>query len=514
MMLGGPVQTRASRASSSTISSTASNSSTGSNCSATISVADPLVGSLSPVSPAPSSRILAASSHSPTSIATEDSNGLTSAMGERRSRIATRSTSQTRDPTRPRTGRTRARARAIPAKTLQVPGVDAEKSDEDDDDEEDEVRIRYHLRSPAHRRRHRSQAKTAAPDVLSASTAVDTASALSHPMTPRLTRLGARHESGHDIGDEPDQEHGHHGVHSKKTDDQRRHQRQPPLEDQQQGRRSRSSTSSSSQDGPVVKNKTLPAAATHSSAEHDGAPTKMKKKSLDNHTVPSLPTSRRRLRARTTKVAKMGIDGEGGLGEEEEDEEEEEEEEEEEDDDAEYDSYPRSDPDEEMLDAGEQTSTGLEARQQVMEDVSALVSTLDGFIASKPEASLTSFTVGLSGTVGNLTNVQGSIHHAKRKVEDEDMEDAPSVSMDEGQVVSTKLARIDEASDGDRTAYLKTFYSILKNPRGDGEPLDLCRSVPSSLELNVKEILITHQPFHFILQMMTGYCPRNQRMRT
>ncbi|KAF9273911.1 hypothetical protein BGZ68_001097 [Mortierella alpina] len=315
-------------------------------------------------------------------------------MSERRSRIATRSTSQTRDPTRPRTGRTRARARAIPAKTLQVPGVDAEKSDEDDDDEEDEVRIRYHLRSPAHRRRHRSQAKTAAPDVLSASTAVDTASALSHPMTPRLTRLGA---------------------------------------------------------------------------QHDGAPAKMKKKSLDNHTVPSLPTSRRRLRARTTKVAKMGIDGEGGLGEEEEDEEEEEEEEEEEDDDAEYDSYPRSDPDEEMLDAGEQTSTGLEARQQVMEDVSALVSTLDGFIASKPEASLTSFTVGLSGTVGNLTNVQGSIHHAKRKVEDEDMEDAPSVSMDEGQVVSTKLARIDEASDGDRTAYLKTFYSILKNPRGDDD---------------------------------------------
>ncbi|KAF9965967.1 hypothetical protein BGZ70_003689 [Mortierella alpina] len=471
MMLGGPVQTRASRASSSTISSTASNSSsTGSNCSATITAKDPSVGSLSPMSPAPSSRILAASSHSPTSIATEDSCGLPTAMGERRSRIATRSTSQTRDPTRPRTGRTRARARAIPAKTLQVPGVDAEKSDEDDDEEEDEVRIRYHLRSPAHRRRHRSLAKTAACEIPSASPAVDTASALPHPMTPRLTRLGARHESGHDIGDEPDQEHGHHGAqHLKKADDHRRHQRQQPREDQQQGRRSPSATSSSSHDGPAVKSKNLAAAAaTHSSPEHDGTPTKIKKKSLDNHVVPSLPTSRRRLRARTTKVAKMGIDGEGGLGEEE-DEEEEEEEEEEEDDDAEYDIYPRSDPDEEMLEAGEPTSTGLEARQQVMEDVSALASTLDGFIASKPEASLTSFTVGLTSTVSALTSMQGSTHHAKRKVEDEDMEDAPSVSMDEGQVVSTKLARIDEASDGDRTAYLKTFYSILKNPRGDDD---------------------------------------------
>ncbi|KAG0047862.1 hypothetical protein BGZ90_007766 [Linnemannia elongata] len=158
----------------------------------------------------------------------------------------------------------------------------------------------------------------------------------------------------------------------------------------------------------------------------------------------------------------MGIDeGKGACDDDEEDEEEEEEEEEDEEEVVDYDAYTRNDPDEEMQDVGK-PSPKLQARQAASEDSSAFHDTADGFIASKPEVPM---------TVGGLNYYlsQQTIHHAKRKVEDEDMEDAPSLSTDEGQVVSTKLARIDETSDGDRNAYLKTFYNILKSPRGDDD---------------------------------------------
>ncbi|KAF9201014.1 hypothetical protein BGZ49_008764 [Haplosporangium sp. Z 27] len=417
--LDSPVQTRSSRSSSTTVSTSITTSE----------------------SSAPSSRILAATGQSPTSIVTEDPNTLETTGAERKSRIATRSLSQTRTSTRSRTSRTRAHARTIPIKTLTITGENQEKSDEDDEDD-DEVRFRYHLRSPTHHRRRRSLQKPATPEGTAESQSISNLS-----LTPRLTRLGARHESGHDFEDEQDQEQPQRNRHLEKVEKIQTH-----------GRRSRSTTSTSSQDSHATKNKTV--AATYSSPGAQAAPRKVKKKSVGQHKVPSLPASRRRLRARTTKVAKMGIDGESVVGDEEEDDEEDEddEEEEEEEEEIDYDTYRGGNPDEEMMDI-ETPSSGPQPHQQSNGDIGSqgTQDILNGFIASKPEASI--LTVG--ATISNYT--------AKRKVEDEDMEDAPEISMDEGQVVSTKLARIDDVSDGDKSAYLKTFYSILKSPRGDDD---------------------------------------------
>ncbi|KAF9360127.1 hypothetical protein BGX26_010469 [Mortierella sp. AD094] len=427
MTLDGPVQTRSSRSLSTAITAT-----------------EP--------SPAPSSRILAASGHSPTSIATEDSNSLEATGAERKSRIATRSLSQTRTSTsaRTRTSRTRAHTRTIPIKALTVTGDHQEKSDEDDDDDE-EARFRYHLRSPTHHRRRRSLQKPTASEGTAESPAISNLNS-----TPRLTRLGARHESGHDFEDEPDQEQPQRNRHLEKAEKSQAH-----------GRRSRSSTSTSSQDSHAAKSKV--AITTYSSPGAQAAPRKVKKKSVGQHKVPSLPASRRRLRARTTKVAKMGIDGEAVIGDEEDDDEEEEEEddeeeEEEEEEDVDYDNYRGGNPDEEMMEV-EAPSSGFQPHQQAIGDIipQSTHDMLNGFIASKPEASL----VATGANPGSYAGVQST--HAKRKVDDEDMEDAPAISMDEGQVVSTKLARIDDVSDGDKTAYLKTFYSILKSPRGDDD---------------------------------------------
>ncbi|KAG0253294.1 hypothetical protein BG011_006432 [Mortierella polycephala] len=454
MVVDGTVQTKSSRS-----ISTVTNSTSGTM---TTAVTEPTESS--PTSPeSPTSRILAASGHRPTSIATEETNGLSAVNTERRSRMATRSTSRTREAvrTRTRTSRTRARSRTIPTKTLKEPGMGMEKSDEDDEDEdEDDARIRYHLRSPAHHRRRRSMQKSTA--AIAPNVSIEPSSVSGLAMAPRLTRLGARHESGHDLVDELDQEqqhlchehlHHHHKRHLENAEDEH---------NQQHARRSRSNTSTSSQDSHAAKTKA--STTTYVSSGAQEAPRKVKKKAPDHHKVPSLPVTRRRLRARTTKVAKMGIDGEGAIDDEEEEDEDEEEEEEEEDEDVEYGAYPRSDPDEEMMDV-EEPSSGLQLHQQTMEDVSATTShdTLDGFIASKPEVPLANTGVGV-----NIYAVQQSLHQ-KRKVDDENMEDAPILSMDEGQVVSTKLARIDEASDGDKNAYLKTFYNILKSPRGDDD---------------------------------------------
>lgn len=226
------------------------------------------------------------------------------------------------------------------------------------------------------------------------------------------------------------------------------------------GRRSRSATSSSSQDSHAK-------AKNNSTSGVPSEPRKPKKKTaIDAHKVPSLPT-RRRLRARTTKVAKMGID-EGGDDDEEEDEEDEEEDEDE-DEEVDYDNYARSDVDEEMMDVDQPTSQNMKQHRRVDEiSGSNTPDTLDGFIASKPETSITNIS---TSALNNSMNANPLYQlHAKRKVEDEDMEDqVATMSMDEGQVVSTKLARIDETSDSADKAYLKTFYSILKSPRGDGK---------------------------------------------
>ncbi|KAF9087930.1 hypothetical protein BGX27_002835 [Mortierella sp. AM989] len=422
-----PVQTRSSRSSSSSAA-----------LSTTVTTTES--------SSTPSSRILAVSGHSPTSIATRDSNNLEVAGAERKSRVATRSLSQSRASTRTRTSRTRAHTRALPIKTLYVAESNQEKSDEDDDDD-DEVRFRYHLRSPTHHHRRRSLQKPSVSEGAAESPAISNLT-----LTPRLTRLGARHESGHDFGDEPDHEHPQRNQHLEKAEKSQAH-----------GRRSRSTTSSSSQDSHAAKSKAV--AATYTSPGAQAAPRKVKKKSVGQHKVPSLPASRRRLRARTTKVAKMGIDGESVVGDEDDDDEEDDDddEEEEEDEDVDYDNYPGGNPDEEMMDVETPTS-GLQSHRQVIEDINSQSTheMLNGFIASKPEASLAALG-------GNLSSYGGGIHHAKRKVEDEDMEDAPEISMDEGQVVSTKLARIEDASDGDKIGYLKTFDSSLKSPRGDDD---------------------------------------------
>ncbi|KAF9170349.1 hypothetical protein BGX21_002538 [Mortierella sp. AD011] len=423
MTLDGPVQTRSSR-----------------SLSAALSTAITATEQ--------SSRILATSGHNSTSIATEDSNSIEATGVERRSRIATRSLSQTRTSTRTRTSRTRAHARTIPIKALTVTGDHQDKSDDDDDDD-DEVRFRYHLRSPTHHRRRRSLQKPTASEGTAESPAISNLN-----LTPRLTRLGARHESGHDFEDEPDQEQPQRNRHLEKAEKSQVH-----------GRRSRSSTSTSSQDSHAAKSKA--AVTTYSSPGAQAAPRKVKKKSVGQHKVPSLPASRRRLRARTTKVAKMGIDGEGVIGDEDDEDEEEdddEEEEEEEEEDVDYDNYRGDNPDEEMMEV-EAPSSGLQSHQQTTGDINpqSTHEILNGFIASKPEASL----VATGANLGNYAVVQST--HTKRKVDDEDMEDAPAISMDEGQVVSTKLARIDDVSDGEKNAYLKTFYSILKNPRGDDD---------------------------------------------
>lgn len=396
---------------------------------------------------------------------------MTGGTEQRRNRVTTRSLSQTRETTRTKGSRSRARSRTIPSKTLKVPGDDEEKSDADDDDEEEEVRFRYHLRSPAYHRRIRSIQKSPVSDT----TPLDAPPALSSlTLTPRLTRLGARHESGHDFEDEPEMEQPHPHSHSH-SHPPNNHHLDKPEKGVVHGRRSRSTTSTSSQDSPAVKSKA--SEPTYTSPGAQAAPRKVKKKSVDHHTVPSLPASRRRLSARTTKTAKMGIDCEGGIGDEddEDDEEEEEEEEEEEDEDVDFDSFRKKDTDEAMMEV-EQPSSGLARQTGVIvagastgtgnDETNALSScgTLNGFIASKPEGSLVSGTASVFGSLGAQP-----AHHAKRKVDDEDMEDAPSISMDEGQLVSTKLARIDDASDSGKDPYLKTFYNILKTPRGDDD---------------------------------------------
>ena len=402
----------------------------------------------------PSSRILAASGHQPTSIATEETNGSVADGGERRSRVATRSTSHTRESTRSRSSRTRARARAMPLKTLKGPGVqmdEEEKSDEDDDDEDD-AQNRYHLRSPAHHRRPRPLLKRPSPEL--ASNAASDISRLT--LTPRLTRLGARHESGHDFDDDLEQDQELLAVTSGGSGGAGRSRLARNLEmeknkvDHQDGRRSRSSTSSTSSN---QENKPVSTTIYTSSGTHV-APKKTTKKSVGLHKVPSLPSSCRRLRGRTTKIAKMGIDKGLGSVEDEDDIEDDGEDEDEDEDEEEFESYPRSDQDEEMTDI-QQMPSGLSLRQQPTEDISGWT-TKEGFIASKPEASL----AAAGGTMG---------FHAKRKVGDEDMEDpTASISLDEGQVVSTKLARIDETADNDKNGYMKTFYNILKSPRDEG----------------------------------------------
>ncbi|KAF9928450.1 hypothetical protein BGZ65_006264 [Modicella reniformis] len=436
MVLDSPVKTRSSRSSSSATTTT-------------ITVTEPL----SPINPVP--KVLGVSGPSQTSM-TEESTRLAATGTERRSKISARGLSQTREKTRTRNSRPRARSRTIPTKVLKVPGDDEEKSDEDDDDEEEEVRFRYHLRSPAYHRRLRSIQKSPAPD-----TTMEEPTISDLTLTPRLTRLGTRHESGHDFEDEPEMEQPH----------QRNRQLEKVEKSQSQGRRSRSTTSSSSQDSPASKNKAVE--ATYSSPGAQAAPRKVKKKSMGHHTVPSLPVSRRRLRARATKVAKMGIDSEGGVGDEDdedEDDEEDDDDEEEEDEDVDFDNYHKKDGDTAMMEV-EPPSSGLQPRQSGTEELNILSSydTLNGFIASKPEASITSGSG--SGGGGGLTSNLGAqvAHHAKRKVEDEYMEDAPAISTDEGQLVSTKLARIDDASDGDKNPYLKTFYNILKTPRSDDD---------------------------------------------
>ncbi|KAF9934128.1 hypothetical protein FBU30_003409 [Linnemannia zychae] len=417
-----PVQTRSSRALSSAVN----------GHSTTIIITEPSTSMVT-------SRIVAASGQRPTSISTEDMAGPSTTGAERRSRATTRSSSRTRDAVPSRTSRPRTRTRALAAKAIKVPGEDDEKSDEDDDDEDDS-RMRYHLRPPSRHRRHRSSQKSVPQESNSEIT--------STPHTPRLTRLGARHESGHDLEEDIDQEHLHPNRRLEKTTGEH---------NLTQGRRSRSTTSSSSQDSQFVKNKGQTEVC--SSAETHILPRKLKKKTSDHHEVPSLPSGRQRLRARTTKVAKMGIDEDIGAGDDDDDEVEEEEEEEEEEA-VDYDSYTRNGPDEEMQDI-DKPLTGLQSRLVASDDLTAFQDSTDGFIASKP--------VVFSNLGGLNHSIQQGALHAKRKVEDEDMEDAPSLSMDDGQVVSTKLARIDETSDNDRNAYLKTFYNILKSPRGDDD---------------------------------------------
>lgn len=318
----------------------------------------------------------------------------------------------------------------IPSKT--TPGDDEDKSDEDDEDGEG---LKNYLLRNRHHRRPRSAQKPAEPDNASLSNLT---------LTPRLTRLGARHESGHDLEDDGD---SHRNRHLRHVEDEKSEERNPH-------RRSRSATSSSSQDSHAK-------AKSSSTSGVPSAPRKPKK-TIDAHKVPSLPT-RRRLRARTTKVAKMGIDG--GGDEDEDEDEEDEEEDEDEDEEADYDNYVRSDVDEEMMDVDQPTSQNMKQHRRVDEISGTNTPDTDGFIASKPEASITNSALNNSMNANTIYQL-----HAKRKVEDEDMEDqVATMSVDEGQVVSTKLARIDETSDSADKAYLKTFYSILKSPRGDGK---------------------------------------------
>ncbi|KAK3828595.1 MAG: hypothetical protein J3Q66DRAFT_383294 [Benniella sp.] len=425
MVLDNHVQTRSSRSSSSATATT-------------ITMAE--------LSSLPTPKTLGVVGQCRTSMVSEESSRLVTMGTDRRSRISTRSLSQTRETTRTRSNRPRARSRTIPTK-VKVPGDDEEKSDADDDDEEEEGRFRYHLRSPAYHRRLRSIQKSPASD-----TTMETPAISGLTLTPRLTRLGARHESGHDFEYEPETEQPH-------PPNRRPEKTEKSLS--LHGRRSRSTTSSSSQDSPAVKGMTTE--ATYSSPGAQAAPRKTTKKSSNHHhTVPSLPSGRRRLSARTTKTAKMGIDSEGGIGDED-DEEDDEEEDEDEDEDEDVDSdYRKKDRNETMMEV-ESPSSGL-SRQAGIEDTNALNScgTLNGFIASKPEASLVT-----AGGVPSTFGIQ-AVHHAKRKVEDEDMEDVPAISTDEGQLVSTKLARIDDTSDGDKQPYLNTF-DILKTPRGDDD---------------------------------------------
>ncbi|KAG0051233.1 hypothetical protein BGZ83_003984 [Gryganskiella cystojenkinii] len=391
-----------------------------------------------------------------TSIATEETNGSssTSVNGERRSRIATRSASHTRESTRSRSSRTRARTRAVPVKPLKGlrAGLEEEEQKSDEDDDDDDTTNRYHLRSPSHpHRRPRSIQKRPSPEL--SSTAVSDISRLT--LAPRLTRLGARHESGHDFDDEPEQEQELAMAHRSRPQHPTHMETDKSSKQDQDGRRSRSSTGSTSSN---QENKPVSTAMYTSSGTHV-APKKTKKKSVDLHKVPSLPSSRRRLRARTTKIAKMGIDKRlrGGV-EDDDDIEDDGEDEDEDEDEEEYDSYPRSDQDDEMTDV-QQLPSGLSLRLPVADDTTGWNQS-DGFIASKPEAPL-STVAGGGGAFG---------YHAKRKVGDEDMEDlTASISLDEGQVVSTKLARIDETADSDKNGYMKTFYSMIKSPRDEDD---------------------------------------------
>ncbi|KAG0349251.1 hypothetical protein BG004_000031 [Podila humilis] len=425
---------------------------------------------------------------------------------ERRSRITTRSSSHNRDSTRSRTKtRTRTHVRAVPLASP-VPGDGEIKSDDDDDDDGDNGMKSYLLRNRSrHHRRPRSGQKLSAcaePDH-------NTSSLFNMTLTPRLTRLGARHESAHALEDEiPDRAHrnrhdGHGHVEDKMTGEHSH---------SHSDRRSRSATSSSSLDSRV-RGKDSSSTGSGNCTASSTVPyvsQKTSKASAYVPKVPTLPACRRRLWARTTKVAKMGIDKGAGEddeagedreeeeeeeGEEQEEQEHEEDEEEAEDDDEleeiDYDDYARSDGDEEMVDEGmmdvdqstlrnlkrlqhqqqKRHDNSSQSRRPSNEDMGGTCTSdaPEGFIASKPEISNVSGSPANSAGILNVSALYQL--HAKRKVEDEDMEDqVATMSVDEGQVVSTKLARIDETADSaEKNEYLKTFYNILKSPRGDDD---------------------------------------------
>ncbi|KAF9974704.1 hypothetical protein BGZ73_001823 [Actinomortierella ambigua] len=230
--------------------------------------------------------------------------------------------------------------------------------------------------------------------------------------------------------------------------------------------------------------------------------------------VPNLHPATRSVRARSTKVARMGIDDYGEEEEEEDDDEvaadeDDEQEADGEDEDADYDQCPKSDPDEEGLLSRQgqfkqrisqpkrssqqqqlpyppstppqpPSTPSQQLQQQSQQNVFANLpcaqdtqATLDGFITSKPESPAAHVAV-------NPANQ--NLSHYKRKVEeDEEMEDAP-ISADEGQLVSTKLARIDESDGQERSAYMRSLCSILKSPREEYDGILSSESEDADLE--------------------------------
>ncbi|KAG0238077.1 hypothetical protein BGW42_007631 [Actinomortierella wolfii] len=229
-------------------------------------------------------------------------------------------------------------------------------------------------------------------------------------------------------------------------------------------------------------------------------PRKARQAQNTDRKVPNLPLGRRRLRARSTKVARMGIDDNGEVDDDEDEDEDgeagdddDEQEADGEEEDVEYDQYPKGDQDEECrFKQGLSSSKGSLQQQQQQEqeqqhsqqqNQQCVLSTspsaqdtlalLDGFIASKPETPGTH--VVTNSAAQNLT-------HFKRKVEeDEEMEDAP-ISADEGQLVSTKLARIDDSDGQERSAYMRSLYNILKSPRDDDDGILSSESEDADLE--------------------------------